>query len=172
MSTTSQAISPPPPPIRRIVTSHNDQAKAYISRDDLLLAEPQAHGNIATLLWSSDTFPADVMTTADMSAVSTGIVNNGSVLRVVDFPPRSKGKLHRTISQDYIVVLKGTVVLTLDDGSKTPVTEGGVVVQRATMHGWDNDTDEWARILCVLVPARAPVVGGVELQTHMTFEVK
>ena len=161
-----------PEPIRRIVTSHNEQGQAIVGRDDLLLGEIQNHGNIATLLWSSDSFPPDVMCKDDMGKVATGIVNNGSVLRVVDFPPHSSGLFHRTLSQDYIVVVKGTITLTLDDGSKTPVKEGGVVVQRATMHGWDNDTDDWARIVCVLVPAKAPAVNGVELKQHMTFEVK
>ena len=161
-----------PEPIRRIVTSHNEKSQAVVSRDDLMLGEVQHHGNIATLLWSSDSFPPDVQCEDDTGKVATGIVNNGSILRVVDFPPHSSGLLHRTLSQDYVVVLKGTIALTLDDGSKTLVKEGGVVVQRATMHGWDNETDNWARILCVLVPAKAPVVNGVELKQHMTFEVK
>lgn len=161
----------PLPPIRRVVTSHNADAKAYVERDDLINAEIMGHGNAAQLLWSSDSIPADVNVTDDKGKVKTGIVNGGSVMRIVDFPPHSTGNLHRTISQDYIVVLKGTVLLTLDDGTKTPVSEGGVVVQRATMHAWDNDTDEWARILCVLAPAKNPVVGGVELKQHMTFTV-
>lgn len=162
----------PLPSIRRVVTSHNADAKAYVERDDLIRAEIQDHGNAAQLLWSSDSIPADVNVTDDQAKVKIGIVNGGSVMRIVDFPPHSTGLLHRTISQDYIVVIKGTVSLTLDDGSKTPVSEGGIVVQRATMHGWDNDTNEWARILCVLVPANNPVINGVELKQHMTFHVE
>ena len=101
-----------------------------------------------------------------------GLVNNGSVLRIVDFPPYAVGRLHRSISVDYVIVLKGTVVLTLDDGSRTSVNEGGLVVQQATMHGWDNETDEWARILCFLMPAKAPVVAGVQLDSQVDFVVK
>ncbi|KEF60636.1 uncharacterized protein A1O9_02197 [Exophiala aquamarina CBS 119918] len=162
----------PLPPIRRVVTGHNADAKAYVERDDLINAEVMDHGNAAQLLWSSDSIPADVNVTDDRAKVKTGIVNGGSVMRIVDFPPHSTGRFHRTISQDYIVVLKGIVSLTLDDGSKTPVAEGGVVVQRATMHGWDNDTNEWTRILCVLTPSNNPVVNGVELKQHMTFHVE
>jgi quercetin dioxygenase-like cupin family protein len=161
----------PLPPIRRVVTSHNVDAKAYVERDDLISAELLEHGSATQLLWSSDSIPADVNVPDDRGKVKTGIVNGGSVLRIVDFPPHSTGLFHRTISQDYIVVLTGTVILTLDDGSKTPVSQGGVVVQRATMHGWDNDTDEWARILCVLVPANNPAVNGRELKQEMTFHV-
>ena len=158
--------------IRRIVTGHNDQAIAIVRRDDLLLGDIQPHGNIATTLWTSDSSPADAQSEDDKAKVDVGMVNNGAVVRTVDFPPHSTGKLHRTISLDYIVVLKGTVALTLDDGSKTPVAEGEFVVQQATMHGWDNDSDDWARILCVLTAAKAPVVGGVELKTHVQFTLK
>lgn len=90
----------------------------------------------------------------------------------MDFPPYAVGQIHRSISLDYILVLKGKVVLTLDDGSRTTVNQGELVVQQATMHGWDNETDEWARILCVLVPAQPPVINGVELKTHVPFAVK
>lgn len=159
-------------PIRRLVTSHDNDARAFVHRDDLLHGEVQPHGNGVTLLWSSDSSPANVISTEDRGKIHTGLVNNGSILRIVDFPPHTVGQIHRSISLDYILVLKGKVVLTLDDGSKTPVEEGGLVVQQATMHGWDNETDEWARILCVLVPAQAPVINGVELETHVPFAVK
>ena len=159
-------------PIRRIVTSHNDQSKAVISIDDLVQGEIAPHGSAATLIWSAESSPADVSSKEDKGKLETGLVNNGSVIRVVDFPPHSTGKFHRTISLDFVLVMKGTVSLTLDDGSKTPVSEGGVVVQQATMHGWDNDTDDWARIFVVLTAAKEPVVNGVPLKSHMTFTVK
>lgn len=161
-----------PSPIRRIVTGHNDKAQAIISRDDMLLADPLPHGNIATLLWSSQSLPADVNSKDDKGKAETGIATKGSVLRTVDFPPHTVGKLHRTISLDYVVVLKGTLALTLDDGSKTTVSEGDVVIQQATMHGWDNDSDNWARILVALTSANRLVVNGTELETHVTFTVK
>lgn len=162
----------PLPPIRRIVTSHNDNAQAIIHRDDLISAELQPHGNGVTLLWSSDTSPADVSSPEDKGKLNTGLMNNGSVLRIVDFPPQSVGILHRSISLDYVLVLKGKVSLTLDDGSKTVVNEGDLVVQQSTMHGWDNESEEWARLLCVLVPAQPPNFNGVELESHVTFSVK
>ena len=162
----------PLPPIHRIVTAHNDKAEAIVQLDDLLHGEVQPHGNGVTLLWSSDFSPANVTSSEDKRKTPTGLSNNGSVLRIVDFPPHTVGQIHRSISLDYVVVVKGTVVLTLDDGSRTTVGEGGLVVQQATMHGWDNETDEWARILCVLLPAQPPVFNGIELENHITFAVK
>lgn len=166
------ASNTPIPPIRRIVTNHNNKSKAIVHRDDFLHGEVQPHGNGVTLLWSSDSSPADVTSKEDRGKHNTGLVNNGSVLRIVDLPPHTVGEIHRSISLDYVLVVKGKVVLTLDDGSRTAVDEGELVVQQATMHGWDNETGEWARILCVLVPARPPVINGIELETHVPFAVK
>ncbi|KAL3476546.1 hypothetical protein BJX99DRAFT_258291 [Aspergillus californicus] len=160
---------PPLPPIQRIVTSHNAQAQATIAYGTPISAEVQPHGVAEALLWSTDTIPADVTSRNDKGLAQVGFVNGGSILRVVDLPPRCVGGLHRTISLDYVVVLKGAVVLTLDDGSRTEVEQGGVVIQQASMHGWDNERDEWARLLCVMVPAETPVFGGETLRMDLGF---
>jgi quercetin dioxygenase-like cupin family protein len=57
------------------------------------------------------------------------------------------GMVHQSITLDYIYVLEGEVTLTLDDGSKTKVRKGEIVVQQGTMHGRDNKTSDWARLL-------------------------
>lgn len=160
------------PPIRRIVTCHNDDAKAIVSHDSLIHTQLQLYGNANALLWSSDTSPAEVISKQDKGTVTTGHVNNGSILRVVDLPPRSIGSVHRSVSLDYVVVQKGNVLLIMDDGVNIPVREGDVVVQQATMHGWNNEGDDWARLICVLLPAKAPVVNGIMLDAHVTFAVK
>lgn len=169
---TTMAQFSPLPALRRVVTYHDDKALAIVHRDDQLRGELQPHGNGVTLLWSSDSSPADVTSQEDKGKIDTGLYNNGSVCRIVDFPPGSCGILHRSISLDYIVVLKGEVVLTLDDGSRTTVKEGELVVQQATNHGWDNEGESWARILCVLVPAVAPVINGTRLEANVPFVVK
>ena len=159
-------------PIRRVVTSHNRDGQAIVWRDKYLHAKLLAHGNAVSLLWSSDSHPAEVTSNTDRGEVETGLVNNGSVLRIVDVAPHAVGRLHRSISLDYVLVLKGSVVLRLDDGSRTTVNEGDLIVQQATMHGWDNETDVWVRILCCLLPAKAPVVEGEQLDSHIGFVVK
>ena len=62
-------------------------------------------------------------------------------------------------------------MLTLDDGSRTRCGEGDTVVQRATMHGWANEGEGWARLLCVLVKAEKPVVGGKKLGEDVPFSL-
>ncbi|KEF51588.1 uncharacterized protein A1O9_12223, partial [Exophiala aquamarina CBS 119918] len=61
-------------------------------------------------------------------------VNNGSIFRILDVPPRTLVALHRSLSLDYIIVLKGPVVLTLDSGTRETINQGEFVIQNATMH--------------------------------------
>lgn len=163
--------TPPFPAIHRVVTAHDDKAEAVVAIDDSIHGKPTAHGPIISLLWSTAEIPPDVSHSKDNGLVNTGLSNNGTIIRVVDFPPRSTGMTHRSITLDYIYVIKGEIVLTLDDGSRTPVKQDGVVIQQATMHGWDNETDEWTRLLCILIHSQAPLVGGTKLKAHTPFQV-
>lgn len=163
--------SDPLPATRRIVTGHNAQVKATVARDDILKPQPTDHKNWVHTLWSSDSVPADANVSEDMALAKTGIIHGGSVIRILDIPPQHKGDLHRTISLDYIYCLKGTATLTLDDGSRVPVKENEFVVQQATMHGWDNETDDWVRLLCVLIAAKPVTVEGKQLNSEIGFTV-
>jgi quercetin dioxygenase-like cupin family protein len=115
--------------------------------------------------------PPDVNSADDLGLVDTGMSNNGTIVRIVDFPPKSLGLVHRSITLDYIFVMKGSVTLVLDDGSRTQVHAGECVVQQATMHSWDNESDDWARLLCVLIASQKPVVQGRALDKHVPFNV-
>lgn len=161
----------PLPSTRRIVTAHNADAKATVARDGPIHGKQTPHGPWIQLLWSSAGLPPGVSSAEDLGLADTGMSNDGTIVRIVDFPPRSTGLVHRSITLDYIFVLKGTVVLALDDGSRTRVDAGEAVVQQATMHSWDNETDEWARLLCVLIKSEKPVVNGQELEKHVPFKV-
>lgn len=161
----------PLPSTRRVVTSHNDDAKAIISHDSRINGRQTAHGPCIQLLWSSESLPPDVNGGQDQGLADTGLSNDGTIVRIVDFPPKSQGMVHRSMTLDYIFVLKGQVVLTLDDRSRTVVKENEAVIQQAAMHGWDNETDDWARLLCVLIKAQPPVVNGKELGSEIPFQV-
>lgn len=163
--------SQPLPEIRRIVTGHNKETKAIIQRDGLIKARRAGHGPVISRIWSSEDLPPNVNSDNDLGLVETGLSNKGTICRIVDFPPSSTGMVHRSMTLDYIYVLKGEVVLTLDDGSRTTVKEGEIVVQQATMHGWDNETDTWARLLCILIAAHPPLIQGKELHEDVPFQI-
>jgi quercetin dioxygenase-like cupin family protein len=74
---------------------------------------------------------------------------SGHLLRIIEiYPPGQGGKrtvMHRTRTVDYVVVIKGEIVLVLDD-SEVTLHAGDVVVQRGTDHAWENRAHEPARM--------------------------
>ena len=69
------------------------------------------------------------------------------------FDDRNPG-MHRSATTDMLYVISGRCVLELDDGSKTEIGAGDVVVQSGTMHRWHNPFAEPCRVLGALVGAR------------------
>ena len=61
--------------------------------------------------------------------------------------------MHRSATIDTLYVVSGRCVLELDDGSKTELGPGDVVIQSGTMHRWHNPWDEPCRIVGALVGA-------------------
>ncbi|EKG15604.1 Cupin RmlC-type [Macrophomina phaseolina MS6] len=152
-----------PKPQRRIVTTHKGTNSA-IMIDETLLPNPGPGGAGERVLWQSHEYPANVDEDKDHATPSKGFYAKGSTIRIVDIPPHSTGFNHRTNSLDYGIVMDGSVELALDDGSKTMIHAGDVVVQRATMHQWNNPTDKTTRVVFVLMPATPRHVDGVELE--------
>jgi hypothetical protein len=109
------------------------------------------------MVWKDETSPANLSSGKDLGLVDPKLSNSGSIFRVVDFSPRRKGALHRTIPQDYIIIQKDSLVLILDNGTTVQLGQDDFVIQQATMHGWDNETDEWTRMLTIVLPAEVPV---------------
>ena len=62
------------------------------------------------------------------------------------FDDRNPG-MHRSATTDMLYVISGRCVLELDDGSKTEISAGNVVVQSGTMHRWHNPFAEPCRVL-------------------------
>ena len=69
------------------------------------------------------------------------------------FDDRNPG-MHRSATTDMLYVISGRCVLELDDGSKTEIGTGDVVVQSGTMHRWHNPFNEPCRMLGAIVGAR------------------
>jgi quercetin dioxygenase-like cupin family protein len=61
--------------------------------------------------------------------------------------------MHRTDTLDFIILVKGTVDLLLDEGEPTTLKPGDVVIQRATNHAWVNHGAETALLVAVLMNA-------------------
>jgi quercetin dioxygenase-like cupin family protein len=170
-------------PVRRVVTGHDASGKAVVLMDgDAPNRKVRQTGLVSTLLWVTDETPADTSGSADRAAREIGVPPpaNGSILRVVDFPPEAAGgtkvdnatilremgvaagnapvrhaHMHRTRSVDYAIVLSGEIDMLLDD-SEVHLAAGDILVQQGTNHAWVNKGSDLCRIAFVLIDAKEP----------------
>jgi quercetin dioxygenase-like cupin family protein len=160
------------------ITTHNTAGKATIhsSNKDSLAVYPGMRTS-HKLVYTSVGLPIDINNEHDIAAhqalAASGNLSivkpNGTVCRIVDFAPHNKGMMHRTQSLDLGVVLEGSVVMELDDGSATRMEKGDVAVQRGTMHSWKNASEEgWARMLFVLQESSPLLVSGERFEEDLS----
>jgi quercetin dioxygenase-like cupin family protein len=156
----------PLPTYRRIVTGHDDAGRAIIESDETFRTELIPSGDAAfSLVWTSPTVPVDNNDPVDGRTREAGLtLHGGSVIRVVDMLPGRASPMHRTNSLDYGIVVSGEVELELEDGVKTTIGPGSIVVQRGTIHAWRNPSASVpCRIVFVLTEAAAVRIDGVAL---------
>lgn len=149
--------------VRRIVTGHDGDGRAIFVRDDEL--EEAALGAV---VWSTAELPADNDGPADGHVDTPGIAApGGTVIRVMTIAPGHRSPMHRTQTLDYGVVLEGAIDLELDNGAVKTARAGDIVVQRGTIHAWENTTEAPCRIAFILIAAAPLTVGGRRLDaTH------
>lgn len=153
------------PSVQRVVTGHDAQGRAVFKSEDVTPTKMIPSGDAAFLtVWTTATVPADNNDETDGRERDAGLtLNQGSVIRIVDMLPGKESPMHRTNSIDYGIVIEGEIELELDDGAKRTVRQGGIIVQRGTMHLWRNTSDKVCRIAFVLIEAPAYLHNGVPL---------
>ena len=122
------------------------------------------------------------MTTRSTAAFRLPPPKNGSVFRIIEYPPDTRAArgdragsapcrttapgrtshataaiprhagFHKTDSIDYAIVLSGEIYALMDEGEVLLKT-GDVLIQRGTNHAWSNRTDEPAYVAFVLIDA-------------------
>jgi quercetin dioxygenase-like cupin family protein len=141
---------------------------------------------VSTLVWVTDETPAKMDMNIARADRTMGVPppKNGSVMRVVDFPPVTRESesinqadilkemgiegdehsmqsarhafMHRTLSIDYAIVMSGEIDMLLDD-SEVHLKAGDILVQQATNHAWVNRSNEVCRIAFVLIDGHDPL---------------
>jgi quercetin dioxygenase-like cupin family protein len=141
--------------VRRVVTGHDQQRKSIVTSDEILSdVTTRRPGQQGFVVWATDRVPADNLDTADGSRKTEGTtLPNGAVFRIVRYEAGAVGRMHRTATLDYAVLLSGSIVLQLDDGAEVTLQTGDVLVQRGTIHNWINRGTEPCTIAFVLIDA-------------------
>ena len=148
--------------VRRVVTGHDKNGHAIVQIDEVAKnvhqGRPGAH---AANIWTTEGFPVDNDGDSDASGRKVGTtLDNGTVFRVVSFGPGVTPRNHRTDSIDYAVVIAGEIDMELDDGKSVHLKAGDVLVQRGTIHNWNNRGTVPCVIAFVLIAAKPVEVGG------------
>jgi quercetin dioxygenase-like cupin family protein len=142
---------------RRIVTGHEADGSPNFVEDALCPhAHPITGGVITTELWCHAGLPDNSAGYADPIGADVAIPppRNGSVLRIVEFPANSEVEpyQHRTASLDYCVVLEGDIYALVGKRERR-MRAGDILIQRGTIHSWENRSNAPSRVLFVLIDA-------------------
>ncbi len=173
-----------PKQIRRVVTGHNAGGKSVFIIDAATphVFQRTTGSAIVHELWETSRTPADNHGAADAIARGHRLPppQNGSVFRVIEYPPDSErltalareqimpddsgraeatdrnnprhAGFHKTATIDYAIVLSGEIYAMMDEG-EVLLKAGDALVQRGTNHAWSNRTNETAVVAFVLIDA-------------------
>lgn len=161
-------------PVRRIVTGQRADGKSYFLSDGPTPNRTDRPGlPHAQVVWMTGDASAPGEDPAPAGHVCGFHSKNGSLLRIVDFPPdesydegvltqfldasgvRDKSGarhfwFHKTQSLDYAIVLEGEIWALMDEGEKL-MSAGDVLIQQATNHSWANRSGKSCRMAFVLI---------------------
>jgi mannose-6-phosphate isomerase-like protein (cupin superfamily) len=169
--------------VRRVVTGHDKNGKSCFLMDGSAsnVKEMESMPGLAlTDLWETAGAPANNRGDADAAArpVRLEPPRNGTILRIVEFPPDSHWRanadaaaafasigaghakdkanadpmMHKTATVDYIIVLKGEIHAIMETGEKL-LRAGDILIQRGTNHSWSVRGQEPCIVTAVLVGA-------------------
>ena len=170
--------------VRRVITGHDAGGASVFIEDGLApnVKEMASMPGLAlTDLWETGGAPASNAGAKDAAArpVRLEPPKNGTILRIVEFPPDSAWRsgadgreafksigaghaqdrasgdpmMHRTSTVDYIIVLKGEIYAIMEKG-ETLLRAGDILVQRGTNHSWSVRGNEPCIVAAVLVNAK------------------
>ena len=184
IATTSAFAQNKAPEVRRVVTALDANGRAVALADGAVPLTSLRSPNPAGEMWVTSQYPPDYSWKEDRAKTKVGLIPpaNGTIFRIVDFPPMeaevekmdvntmmkvvgdhapAKGApvrhpmMHRTRSLDYAIIMSGKIDMLLDDG-EVHLKAGDVVVQQATNHAWVNRGKEVCRIAFILMDGQEP----------------
>ena len=148
--------------VRRVVTGHDSDGKAIVAIDELVgNLVGRRPGISSKVIWTTDR--SRPTTIATRTCTVDAAVSNGTTLRVIEYLPGVAPRNHRTRTIDYAIVISGEIDMRMDD-TMVHLKAGDVLVQRGTIHNWENRGTTPCVIAFVLIDAEPIVAGGSELE--------
>lgn len=147
--------------VRRVITVVDGPDGAKVLADGTSTNVVELNGSHITRLWETGGLPVALDVTRDQGADAGNAYRKGFIgtsLYTADIPPGSDLNdipLHAQDSLDYIAVLSGTIDLVLPDRALT-LQQGDVLVQAGNRHSWVNRSNEYCRLLVVVLTGQRP----------------
>jgi mannose-6-phosphate isomerase-like protein (cupin superfamily) len=173
-------------PIRRVVTGKDATGKAIAMIDAVATSvlRREELGITNTLLWVTDSVPADLSNQEDAANKKVGVVAppGGTIFRVVEFAPEREVKAdnetrlrifqgiglapegdsrqksrHPAMHRTKTIdyaLIMSGEIDMLLDDSEIHLKAGDVVIQRGTNHAWANRGDQPCQVAFVMVDAK------------------
>lgn len=156
--------------VRRIVIGHDPTGASVIASDADVAGIDMPGVGLFTAVWSADgpaRYPDE-----GRDPAAPGIYPPVGGVRLVisryapgqklgaadgapaDIPWEEDG-MHRTDTTDFVLLLQGELVLTVDRGVERTLLPGEVVVMAGARHAWRNDSDKEAVVAFFMVGADA-----------------
>lgn len=144
---------------RRVVTGIGADGKSCILLDGPIPDNSPPIG----LAWHTPSIPADNSGSKDAGGEPFSFEmmhGGGTTFMVAEYAPGTGKEAfwHATDTIDYIVVLKGEIVMSLETGD-VRIRAGEFIVDRGVIHSWRNDGTLTAAMAVVTIPAN-PVGKG------------
>ena len=166
------AANAPPDPARYI-TSNDDKGESFFSTavSETLPVYANLGGALQRLGYTTDVPPVQLSNNKDLKDYEAALTSapplvksdGGANVWYIDVPPESESPVHRTISLDIVIQVFGELDLTLSNNETRTVKPGDMVIQRATLHRWNNKSKtEWARMVGVMSATQPVVTKGDE----------
>ncbi|KAK0726234.1 hypothetical protein B0T21DRAFT_394778 [Apiosordaria backusii] len=163
-------------PTRHTTTHSPSTGLSIFAPPSLLPPTPPPYGSVGMVVhdvYKTFTTPLDMTSEDDIHRLQSHPLQptpntiwfpkapGETLVRYCDWGPGQTIQFHRTETIDFGIVMEGEMELSLDGGEKRTLKKGDVVVQRGTMHAWENKSDTvWARVVFFLAGAEPVEVGG------------
>lgn len=137
---------------RRVVTATDGSVAADSEPHDVLTL----NGCRVVRLWQTERVPAALPVAPEQAMSAVGAMPSafdGTRFYTSELPPGTSIPLHAAEQIDYIVVVRGSVTLILENGA-VDLHQGDTVVQCGNKHGWNNRSEEPCVLAVVAVAGR------------------
>lgn len=144
--------------MRVVITGHDDQGRSVVVSDE----QTGDRGMVNVFTTGLD--PTDIGPPSDAPHIASVPARGAASWIFVDITPEAQMReslgrgvegidadgWHATPTVDYVLVLTGSVVLSLDT-TDVELAAGDCVVQRGTRHAWRNRAGDPVRLACVMI---------------------